>query len=343
MANYYLKNAYYDIYTIDNYFYETNKGILVVPRNNITIHKYCHYGNTSGKCRDYFEMASSGVIHLLKTLRDKYSLEYDKLAEYAILWLSYKLNMQTKRNFDNLNDFYTNYIEKNKHYNEKIKGDGSLTYKEIIDKKKDLMNMNIKEISKFDIPFYILFYLNYVFHDEYLDCTGNSNLAKRFAKEFEELNKNSNNIEESLYNKILSTLSDDYNKLKNIYGNKKSCNFIALPKIEPKKKPSENLAQNPVENRVEGSGKNSLESSVQPTALSPAEKSGQIFGETPEVTSSSSSILSTLIPGLSVFSVIPVFLGIAYKYSLFGVDKLFQRQYIRKKLKKIKKSMKINI
>ncbi|CAD2105454.1 PIR protein CIR protein [Plasmodium vinckei petteri] len=290
-------------------------------------------------------MTSSGVIHLLKTLRDKYNLEYGKLAEYAILWLNYKLNAKTTQKMTDLNKFYTSYIVNNKCYNDKINGNDSMTYKDIIDKKKDLMD--IKEISKFNIPFYILFYLNYVFHDEYLDCTYNSNLAKRFAKDFEELSKDSKNIEESLYNKILSTLSDDYKNLKNIYGKKKSCNFIDLPKIEPKNKPSENLAQNPVENRVESSVQptalNLEKLSVQSTALSPAEKSGQIFGETPEVTSSSSSISTTLIPALSVFSVIPVFLGIAYKYSLFGVDKLFQRQYLRTKLKNVKKKMKLNI
>ncbi|SCL93305.1 Plasmodium variant antigen protein Cir/Yir/Bir, putative, partial [Plasmodium chabaudi adami] len=57
----------------------------------------------------------------------------------------------------------------------------------------------------------------------------------------------------------------------------------------------------------------------------------------------SSSILNTLISGLSIFSVIPAFLGIAYKYSLFGIDRLFQRHYIRNKLKKIKKKMELNI
>ncbi|KEG00589.1 hypothetical protein YYE_04418 [Plasmodium vinckei vinckei] len=41
--------------------------------------------------------------------------------------------------------------------------------------------------------------------------------------------------------------------------------------------------------------------------------------------------LTKLIPVLSTFPVIPAFLGIAYKYSLFGIDKLFQRQYLRKK------------
>ncbi|SCL90961.1 CIR protein [Plasmodium chabaudi chabaudi] len=57
-----------------------------------------------------------------------------------------------------------------------------------------------------------------------------------------------------------------------------------------------------------------------------------------EHASSSSSIISTLIPVLLAFG-IPIFLGIAYKYSLFGFDKRFHRQYLRERLKKIKKKM----
>ncbi|CAD2114482.1 PIR protein CIR protein [Plasmodium vinckei] len=317
MANYNLKNAYYDIYMINDYFGENNKGQLTVNKKYKPIHNYCYIGNNSGfgNYRNYLEMTSCSVIYLLKTLKDKYNLEYDKLAEYAILWLSYKLSRSQKNKPAKLNDFYTNYILKNNHYNEKIKGGDSLTYMEIINKKKDLMN--IKEISKFNIPFYILFYLNYVFHDEYLDRTGNSNLAKRFAKEFEELSKDSKNIEESLYNKILSTLSDDYNKLKNIYGNKKSCNLVSLPEIEPKKKPSENPAENSGKDSLDNSGKSVAQNIIGNSGESPVESSAngseQILGQTLEVTSSSSSILNTLIPSLSIVSVIPVFLGIAYK------------------------------
>ncbi|CAD2096492.1 PIR protein CIR protein [Plasmodium vinckei brucechwatti] len=280
MANY--KNAYYDIYTINNYFWENNQGKLTVPSNNRSIHNYCHYRNNSGKddCHDYFEMASSGVIHVLKTLKDKYNLEDDKLAEYAILFLSYKLNKYTRNKFANLNDFYTEYIETNNDYNQKIKDSDSLTYKDIINKKKDLMN--IKEISNFDYPFNILLFLYNETNKNSLDCTKHSDYAKKFADEFEKLNKDSNNIGRSSYNKMLYRLSDDYNNLKN-----KCTDFPPLPKIK-----------------------------------------------TPP---------SKLIPALSAFSVIPVFFGIAYKYSLFGVDKLFQRQYLRKKLKKITKKMKLNI
>ncbi|CAD2105450.1 CIR protein PIR protein [Plasmodium vinckei petteri] len=322
-----IEDLYKDINKINNYFYEDTSGQLKLSKNHELLHNYCHYGGTSGngKCNDYFEMASSGVIHLLKTL-EKHNLGYDKLAEYAILWLIYKLNAQEKSGDMNLNDFYTNYIVNNNCYKDKIKGDPSMTYKAIIDKIKELMN--IKELSNFSYPFSILFNLYDMVYYGYVDCENKSNYAKNFADKFKELNDDSNNIEGSLYNKMISTLSNDYNKLKNIYHSKnKSCDFPSLPKLNPKKGPAQNVVDNFVEKTVEKPG----QSSAQLTAL-PSEG-----------TSSSSSISTTLIPGLSVVSVISVFLGIAYKYSLFGIDKLFQRQYLRTKLKKVKKKMKLNI
>ncbi|CAD2114552.1 PIR protein CIR protein [Plasmodium vinckei petteri] len=289
--SYNIKDVYKTISTINSYFSETQlTSGPIVQRENGIIHKYCHYGNTSGRCHDYYQRASSGIIHLLKALNDKDGLEYDKLAEYAILWLGYKLAMKPQNNGIKLNNFYTNYIEKNKYYNNKI-NDNGLTYKAIIDTKKDFMN--IKEISKFNYPFSILFYLYNVNNPNNLKCTNNSNYPEIFANKFKELNNDSNNIENSSYNKMLFTLSDDYDNLKKIYVNNKSCNFPSLPKIESKKSSGEIFVQTPTQNTVE--------------------KSRQISGETPEVTSSSSSISTTLIPGLSTFSVIPVFLGIAYK------------------------------
>ncbi|CAD2110927.1 PIR protein CIR protein [Plasmodium vinckei petteri] len=317
MAKYSIEDLYRAISTINGYFSEEKQSGATIQRENGIINRYCHYGNSSGRCHDYYQRASSGIIHLLKALNDKDGLEYDKLAEYAILWLGYKLAMKPQNNGIKLNNFYTNYIEKNKYYNERIKDNDSMTYKDIIDIKKDLMD--IKEISKFDYPFSILFYLYNVNNPNNLKCTNNSNYPEIFAEQFEELSKDSNNIEGSSYNKMLSRLSDDYNNLKNIYVNNKSCNFPLLPQIEPKK----SLAKNPAE--ISGRGFE------------------QISGQTSEVISSSSSISTTLIPGLSVVSAIPVFLGIAYKYSLFGIDKLFQRQYLRTKLKKVKKKMKLNI
>ncbi|CAD2096740.1 CIR protein PIR protein [Plasmodium vinckei petteri] len=278
--SYNIENVYKDINTINNYFgVEKLEGVGTLQITDNTIHKYCHYGNTPDKCPDYLEMASSGAIYVLKTLKDKHRLEDDKLAEYAILWLRYKLNQKHPYYNTQLNYFYNNYIVKNKCYNNKIKGNGSPTYKEIIDTKKDLMD--IKEMTNFSYPFKLLLLL----YDKNNNKRGNCihfDDAKRFANKFEELNKDYNNIEGSSYNKMLHRLSDDYNNLKN-----KCTDFPPLPEIKT----------------------------------------------TP----------NKLIPVLSTFSVIPVFLGIAYKYSLFGVDKLFQRQYLKKKLKKVKKKLKLNI
>ncbi|ETB56122.1 hypothetical protein YYC_05851 [Plasmodium yoelii 17X] len=308
-SSYNIEDVYKEFVTISKYFGEEKEhnGTITLKYSE-EIHKYCDYNRTSdsNKCLDYFEMASSGVIHLINNLKDKYKLDYDKLAEYAILWLSYKLNIKENNTLINLNDFYNNYIEKNKCYNDKINGDDTTTYKDIIDKIKDLMDNN--EISKFNSPFNILYFLYYEISDENPDCNTNLQFANNFAKEFEKLNEDSNNTVDSSYNKLLSTLSNDYKNLIN-----KCPDFKSLSKIEPKK--------NPVED--------------------PGKVSGQKFGETSEG-ASSPSILNTVIPGLSIFA-IPVFLGVAYKYSLFGFDKLFQRQYIRKKLKKVKKKMKLNI
>ncbi|ETB56506.1 hypothetical protein YYC_05515 [Plasmodium yoelii 17X] len=298
-SSYNIEDVYSAIKTISNYFEEGNNGQLTVNTQYADlINNYCHYNRTSdsNKCLDYFEMASSGVIHLINNLKGKNVLDYDKLSEYAILWLSYKLDQKQKNKLTDLNKFYTDHIEKNECYNIKINGD-NMTYKTIIDKKNDLMDNN--EISKFNDPFNILYFLYYEISDGHPDCEKNLQFANDFGKEFEKLNEYSNNTVDSSYNKLLSTLSNDYNNLI-----KKCTNFPSLPKIEPK------------EISVEDSGK----------------VSGQTLGETSEG-ASSSSILNTVIPGLSIFA-IPVFLGVAYKYSLFGFDKLFQRQYIRKKLKK---------
>ncbi|CAD2095820.1 CIR protein PIR protein [Plasmodium vinckei petteri] len=288
------KSSYnYSVFNeIDDYFWEkTQDGGGTSGFANESIRKYCPYrgafNKELGTCYDYLEMARSGVINLLKMLKEKHDLEYDKLAEYAILFLSYKLKQHSQYSGTKLNYFYTHHIEKNTFYDEKIKGNGSPTYKEIIDKKKDLMNMNNNEISKFNVLFCILFSLYNEINKNKLDCTKYPNYPENFANKFEELNNDSNINGNTSYSKLLSTLSDDYNNLKNKYDNNNSCNFPPLPKVK-----------------------------------------------TPP---------SKLIPALSTFSVIPVFLGIAYKYSLFGVDKLFQRQYLRKKLKKITKKMKLNI
>ncbi|VEV54551.1 PIR protein CIR protein [Plasmodium vinckei vinckei] len=282
-SNYNIEKVYREFATIDDYFYVTEDCGFRVNTEHTSILQYCNYSNSSGKYTsdDYFQLASCSVIHLLEMLK-KYKLEDDKLAEYVILWLSYKLNaVPEKCSPTNLNDFYNSYIVKNNDYNEKIKNSGSTTYKDIIDTKKDLIDMNNNEISKFNDPFSILFYLYNVFHDNHLKCKQYSGKAKEFVRYFKELNDDSNINGNTLYKKLLSTLSDDYDNLKKIYHDTNKCtDFPSISDLTSQK----------------SSGKDS----EQPGVLSS------------EATSSSSSILNTVIPALSTLA-IPVFLGVAYK------------------------------
>ncbi|SCL86439.1 CIR protein [Plasmodium chabaudi adami] len=294
---------YSAIKTISGYFGEEKKQNGTITQvTNGAIHNYCHYESNSGdgKCSDYFQMTSSGVIHLLENLK-KYGLDDDKLADYAILWLSYKLKLKENNTVKKLSDFYNSYIGKNNDYNNKINGNDGPTYKEIIDKKKDLMDMNISEIFKLEAPFNILYFLYHEIYDKNSFCKEYSNYANQFVQKFGDLNNDSNNIQDSSFSQILSTLLNDHNNLINKYC-KESCSFSSISQLTPKKKP--------------------VESSEQPTLLNP------------EGTPSSSSILNTVIPVLSTFSVISLFLGIAYKYSLFGFGKRSQKRYLRENIKK---------
>ncbi|SCL85184.1 Plasmodium variant antigen protein Cir/Yir/Bir, putative, partial [Plasmodium chabaudi chabaudi] len=166
-------------------------------------------------------------------------------------------------------------------------------YKDLINKKGDFMNKDIKEMSKFYEALQILCKMYTKIDESKSNCTKCLDDAQKFADEYEKINGNYNDTEDRTYKKILLTLFDDYDNLKKKCDNDQSINF---PTLSPIKTP-DNFAQN-FENR-----------------------------------SSSSSIASTLIPVLLTFS-IPFFLGIAYKYSLFGFGKRSQKQYLRKRLKK---------
>ncbi|CDU16007.1 PIR protein [Plasmodium yoelii] len=195
---------------------------------------------------------------------------------YIWAWLSYKLNQKPQNAITTLNDFYTMYIETSKKYKTSIENVKEYnTYIELINKNKDLLNINFKDMSNFYNSFTLLCDIHNGLGgnsscDHYLDK------SKEFAKKYDELNENYNNTKGSPYNQVLSTLSNDYNNLK------KRCNkFPTLP------------------------------------------------------TYSRRSVIKKALISISfTFVAVSIFLGIAYKYSLFGFRKRSQKQHLRKKLKK---------
>ncbi|VTZ71866.1 PIR protein [Plasmodium yoelii] len=285
--------------------------------NGQHFNKYC----SNNSCDNNLEQINSACLYLFNALFGDYNVFKDNAKKnidvvyYIIIWLSYMLSLKEENGINKLNDFYTEHIEKNKHYIKKIESIHEYKcYKDIIDKKKELLDMDINDniISELYATFKSLYELYSTFSENTSNCPKFSNKANQFVEKYKVLN---NNNKDSSYNKILSTLSDDYNNLIKKCKDAQGSNFPPLPEIKT------------IQPSVESSGDNSAEKSEQ--IVQNSEQTVHNF----DVASSSSSIVTKLIPVVSIFAAISIFLGISYKYSLFGFRKRSQK-HLREKLKK---------
>ncbi|ETB58705.1 hypothetical protein YYC_03531 [Plasmodium yoelii 17X] len=276
---------------------------------NGNIKDYCPNGGSGGKkeCNTELDKTNAGCLWLFEQLFVKNKKNNINIVEYIMIWLSYKLNQKTHEGINNLNDFYTKYIENNAHYNNCHSNgkdcNNSLkeiteysNYKEIIDKKIDLMTIGINDMSKFYDGFKSLCNMYTEFDEHTPDCAKYLKIANEFLSNYTNLNEDSNNIDGSSYRQVLCTLSNDYDNFK------KKCNSVNctdIPSLPPIK-----------------------------TTQNSLQVSEQTFLQNSDVISSS-SIVNKLIPVLSIFFAIPIFWGISYKYSLFGFRKRSQKQKLR--------------
>ncbi|CXI57274.1 BIR protein [Plasmodium berghei] len=299
-----------------------NKGSYKFINEN-NLNGYC----TSNRCDGDLEKINAGCLFLFDALFKNYSVfkkhNNINIVDYIIIWLSYMLNLKEQAgNMNNIQYFYTTYINNDKYKNTITDVTEYKNYKDLIDK-TNMMNMDIKDISKFYDAFSTLCMMYIEFNEKSPNCKKYVEEAKKFVKKYEQLNGNSNITGNSSYNKILSTLSTDYNNFKNkCISNGINCtNFPSLPTIEPKQP----HVQSSGDSYEKSSGDNYKQTSE------------YIYGQTSEVTSSSSPIGNKLFTVLSIFGAIAFFLGISYKYSLFGFRKRAQKQYLREKIKNIKR------
>ncbi|EAA17277.1 putative yir4 protein [Plasmodium yoelii yoelii] len=152
------------------------------------------------------------------------------IVEYIIIWLSYMLSLKSHEEITNINDFYVKYIKDDAKYNKKIDGVNAYnSYKDLIDKKQYLMNINKNVIYKFYNALKSLCNMYNEFNDDNPDCKTYSEKAKEFVEKYKELNEYYNNTKGSPYDHVLSTLSNDYNILKSKCDSDKSINFPSLP------------------------------------------------------------------------------------------------------------------
>ncbi|VTZ71618.1 PIR protein [Plasmodium yoelii] len=276
------------------------------------LNSYC-FGN---QCDRPLEKMNAVFFHLVNKFFGSSGLFNNNVknninaVEYILIWLSHMLNL--KDNTGNiLTNFYKVYINNQEKYKNPINGvDGCSNYDEFIYTKKELMEITNEKLSRFYAPFKSLCNMYSRFNDRTSDCTKCLSDANEFVETYNKLNGDSSITNDSSCNKLLCTLSNDYDHFKKEYSDVK-CSNLSFPAIEKPKNCVENSKQNPVQR------------------LEPISQDA----------SSSSSITNKLFTVLSIFGAIAFFLGISYKYSLFGFRKRFKKQQIREKIKNIKKKI----
>ncbi|SCL82567.1 BIR protein, partial [Plasmodium berghei] len=202
---------------------------------------------------------------------------------YIILWLSHKLKQNSEHKTNQINDFYTKHVKNSGKYSNFISDSGRYTnFNEFIEKQKDLLDINIEDLSKFyDASKLICSMYGNVAQNQTDDKLSNN--ATSFVNKYTELNNIYNN-EGAPHSQILSALSTDYNNLK-----KERDNIPSLPE------------------------KKTTQDHVQSSKDNSEQISGQFSGQFSEDTSSSSSIGNKLFTVLSIFGAIAFLLGISYK------------------------------
>ncbi|ETB60004.1 hypothetical protein YYC_02397 [Plasmodium yoelii 17X] len=301
---------------------ESGKSSYSDFHNNGNIKNYC----PSQNCNTDLDKINAACLWLIEQtivnrINDLNSEKYKVFVIYIMIWLSHMLKLKKFNNINYLKDFYTNNIENNAHYTSCKKNDndcsnslknktGYNNFKEFIEENECFMSINIEEMSKFYDAFKLLCEMYDKANINESNCRENLENGKNFVEKYKELNEDSSITKNSSCNQILTTLSTDYNNFKT------QCNKVGyndFPSLQEK---------------------TTTQYSVEISEGNPVKKSEDHSGQNSEATSSSLPIANKLIPILSIFAAIPIFLGISYKYSLFGFRKRSQKQQLREKLKK---------
>ncbi|ETB57371.1 hypothetical protein YYC_04797 [Plasmodium yoelii 17X] len=189
-------------------------------------------------CGSDDQKLTSSFIALLTLINDNNNinnenLEGDKLVEYAILWLSYKLNQKKKNRTIIFNEFYTKDIEKNSCYNQKITDNSDKKInKDVIKNKIKSMDIDIKDISNFYDAFKSLcnMYNEIVADDD--QCNKCLESAGELFEKYEKLKNDLDINKGSSYYQLLSSLSNDYKNFEKKYNVKckNTSSLVACPR-----------------------------------------------------------------------------------------------------------------
>ncbi|CDU19659.1 uncharacterized protein PY17X_1303600 [Plasmodium yoelii] len=305
---------------------ELNKSLSYDFHGLGSIRNYCPNGDSKEKeCKNEVDKINAAclwlfeqnIVNRISDFNGSNDEKHKVFIIYIMIWLSYMLKLKNVNDFKSLKDFYEDHIKNNSHYTNCKKRNnnnyddcssslnaktGYNNFMEFIKGNECFMSINITEMSKFYDAFKLLCEMYIGGNIDKSSCIKHLDDGKEFVKKYEKLNEDSSINENSSCSQILTTLSNDYNNFKTKC-NEAGCNDYPL--LQEKK-------------RAQDSGEVSEVSEA---------------SEASEATLSSSSIANKLIPVLLIFVAIPICLGIAYKYSLFGFRKQ-SKKHLREKLKK---------
>ncbi|SCL84258.1 CIR protein [Plasmodium chabaudi adami] len=274
---------------------------------NEILNAYC----PNKKCDSESQKLSSSFIALLEYFKsiDKEKLEKDKLAQYAILWFSSKIKENTKARHG-INDIYNTIIKNNSWFSE---------HNESIDDKKDMMNFNFMHLKN-------LYELLKGICDTINKCIDSSN-TKECIKS---ANKCADSYRRCLtsfpweeghcnpYCSVLSNLKKDYENFRKDNSDKN------LPELKPPE------GRENCENYCKSLTRilNAKESAIEGTKQVTTHEIG-LLGQSRTLTSINNG---NKLPYIAIpFILIPIILGISYKY----LTPVWRKMMKRKTMKKI--------
>ncbi|ETB60005.1 hypothetical protein YYC_02398 [Plasmodium yoelii 17X] len=217
------------LYVRTNFTYQSNSRNYTFLNDKL-FKEYCD----NEKCETNIDKISAACLFLLNEffgssdLFSYYAKNNINIVEYVIIWLSYMLTQMKDEKMTSLNEFYTKHIENGNRYKKAITGVSDCTnYKDVIDKKKDLLNMDMKIISKFYDAFQTLCSMYNQYDGDKTNWEKELVDAQKFIGMYKKLNNDPSITEDSPYYQLLTTLSTDYDNFK------KKCNKASCSHFEP--------------------------------------------------------------------------------------------------------------
>ncbi|ETB59344.1 hypothetical protein YYC_02862 [Plasmodium yoelii 17X] len=285
--------------TFWNYFSDESNNSGTYHFKDLVFKQYC----PDQKCNNDIKKINAGCLWLFNYFFvisgiPFYLDSYKNVVVCIMIWLSYKLNQKNEYGTIKLNNFYSNNIENHTEYTDhKFIGKKFKSYKEIIDTIKEYMDIDISHVSKFYELLKLL--CNMITDNKNRNISDFSEHANKFVVEYEKLFNDDNNIDNSSHDKILRVLSNYYNNLEE---------YITFINIEMKR-PTLSTKKTAEKGNVDVSNEIKKDES----SSEKGKQDIETITLSPNTGLSDSSLASKLIPVLSIFGAIAIFLGISYK------------------------------